>query len=90
MLAVENIEEYYPIPIDFIDHHDDVFLLRVQGDSMIEAGILDQDFALVRKPTADNGDIVVALIDGEEATIKRFFHEGTYQTAAENQNMVPF
>ncbi len=91
VLAVENIEEYYPIPNDFVDHHDDVFLLRVQGDSMIEAGILDQDFALVEKSsTAENGDIVVALVDGEEATIKRFYHEGDHiRLQPENQAMTP-
>ncbi len=90
VLAVENIEEYYPIPGDFVEH-EDVFLLRVQGDSMIEAGILDQDFVLVEKrPTADNGDIVVALVDGTEATVKRFFHEGSHiRLQPENASMSP-
>ncbi|NLM42291.1 MAG: transcriptional repressor LexA [Firmicutes bacterium] len=78
ILAVENIEDYYPIPKDFVEH-EDVFMLRVKGDSMIEAGILDGDFVLVAKQeTARNGEIVVALVDGEEATVKRFFHEGTH------------
>lgn len=78
ILAVENIEEYYPVPHDFVDH-EDVFMLRVKGDSMIEAGILDGDYVLVeRQNTANNGEIVVALVDNEEATVKRFFHEGTY------------
>ncbi len=90
ILAVENIEEYYPIPSDFVEH-EDVFLLRVQGDSMIEAGILDQDFVLVEKrSTAENGDIVVALVNGSEATVKRFFHEGDHiRLQPENQNMTP-
>jgi len=78
ILAVENIEDYYPIPMDLVEH-EDVFMLRVKGDSMVEAGILDGDFVLVaRQETALNGEIVVALIDGEEATVKRFFHEGTH------------
>ena len=68
-----------------------MFLLRVQGDSMIEAGILDQDFVLVEKrSTAENGDIVVALVNGSEATVKRFFHEGDHiRLQPENQNMTP-
>lgn len=91
VLAVENIEEYYPIPSDFVDHHEDVFLLRVQGDSMIEAGILNQDFVLVEKQsTAENGDIVVALVDDMEATVKRFYHEGDHiRLQPENPTMSP-
>lgn len=78
VLAVENIEEYFPVPKDFVEH-DDVFILRIKGDSMIEAGIFDGDYVLVgRQETAKNGDIVVALLDGEEATVKRFYHEGTH------------
>lgn len=78
ILAVENIEEYYPIPYDFVEH-EDVFILRVKGDSMIEAGILDGDYVLIEsQSTAENGEIVVALVGEEEATVKRFFHEGTY------------
>jgi repressor LexA len=90
ILAVENIEEYYPIPKDFAGH-EDVFMLRVKGDSMIEAGILDGDFVLVsRQETASNGEIVVALIDGEEATVKRFYHEGTHvRLQPENPTMEP-
>ncbi|HML34355.1 MULTISPECIES: transcriptional repressor LexA [Sporomusa] len=75
ILAVENIEETYPLPTELIGN-DDVFMLTVQGDSMIEAGILDGDYILIRSQnTARNGDIVVALIDEEEATVKRFFKE---------------
>ncbi|HHW72542.1 MAG TPA: transcriptional repressor LexA [Firmicutes bacterium] len=90
ILAVENIEDYYPIPKDLVDY-EDVFMLRVKGDSMIEAGILDGDFVLVaRQETALNGEIVVALIDGEEATVKRFFHEGTHiRLQPENSTMEP-
>lgn len=78
ILAVEHIEEYYPIPQDFVEH-EDVFILRIKGDSMIEAGILDQDYVLVAsQTTAENGDIVVALLDDEEATVKRFYLEGDH------------
>ena len=87
---MENIEEYYPIPKDFVDH-EDVFILRIKGESMIEAGILDGDYVLVEsQETASNGEIVVALVGEEEATVKRFFHEGTYiRLQPENSTMEP-
>lgn len=90
ILAVENIEEYYPIPQDFVEH-EDVFILRVKGESMIEAGILDGDYVLVEsQKTARNGEIVVALVGNEEATVKRFFHEGTHvRLQPENSTMEP-
>lgn len=76
ILAVENIEETYPLPTELIGDQDGVFMLTVQGSSMIDAGILDGDYVLVRSQnTARNGEIVVALIDEEEATVKRFFKE---------------
>jgi len=76
ILAVENIEETYPIPLDLLGTEDDVFMLAVTGDSMKNAGILDHDYIVARKQTyANNGDIVVALIDGEETTVKRFFKD---------------
>lgn len=76
ILAVENVEETYPIPLDFIGCDEDVFMLSVTGDSMINAGILDHDYIIARKQSsASNGDIVVALIDGEETTVKRYFRE---------------
>lgn len=76
ILAVENIEETYPLPVDLIGTEDDVFMLSVEGESMINAGILNGDYILVREQNyASNGDIVVALIDEEEATVKRFFKE---------------
>lgn len=89
ILAVENIEDTFPLPIDFIKK-DTVFMLKVRGDSMIEAGILDGDLVLVRQQnTAYNGDIVVALLD-EEATIKRFFKENDHiRLQPENQFMEP-
>ncbi len=77
VLAVENIEDTFPLPVDLIEH-DDVFLLHVTGDSMSGAGILDGDSVLVRpQDTADNGDIVVALL-GDEATVKRFYRENDH------------
>ena len=70
VLAAEHIEETYPLPEDFTGEGN-LFMLRVRGDSMIEAGILDRDYVVVRQQdTADNGDIVVAGIPGEEATVK--------------------
>lgn len=72
VLAQENVEESYPLPSDFTGDGD-LFMLRVRGDSMIDAGILDGDFVVARRQsTADNGDIVVAGIPGEEATVKTF------------------
>lgn len=76
ILAIENIEETYPIPRDLIGCDEDVFMLSVSGDSMINAGILDHDYIIARKQNfANNGDIVVALIDGETTTVKRYFRE---------------
>ncbi len=72
ILAQENIEEYFPITSDFIKDNNGVFMLKVKGDSMINAGILDRDYIIVRKQEiAKNGEIVVALIE-DEATVKRF------------------
>ena len=74
ILAVENQEDSFPLPIDFVGNSES-FMLRVRGDSMIEAGILDGDLVLVKKQnTAENGDIIVALIE-DEATVKTFFKE---------------
>lgn len=74
ILAVENVEDSFPLPVDFVGNSES-FMLRVRGDSMIEAGILDGDLVLVKKQnTAENGDIVVALIE-DEATVKTFFKE---------------
>ena len=74
VLAEENIEEYVPVP-GIAGGDDGEFVLRVKGDSMKDAGILDQDYVIVRRAdTATNGEIVVALV-GEEATVKRFFRE---------------
>jgi repressor LexA len=71
LLAEEDIEDILPLPTQLVGN-DPVFMLRVQGDSMIEAGIFDGDLVVVRRQAdADDGDIVAALIDGEEATVKR-------------------
>lgn len=75
ILAVENREDVFPLPVDFTGEGD-FFMLTVRGDSMIDAGILEGDLVVVRKqPDADNGDIVVALLE-DEATVKRIYKEG--------------
>ena len=74
ILAVENVTDTFPIPLDFVGNSES-FMLTVRGESMIEAGILDGDYILVRKQnTATNGEIVVALIE-DEATVKTFYKE---------------
>jgi repressor LexA len=73
VLAAENIEETHPVPEDFTGDGE-LFMVQVRGDSMIDAGIFEGDYVVVRtQPTAENGDIVVAGIPGEEATVKTFF-----------------
>jgi repressor LexA len=74
ILATQNIEDKFPLPVDFVGNSES-YMLKVRGDSMIEAGILDGDLVLVKKQNAaENGDIVVALIE-DEATVKTFFKE---------------
>ncbi|NLW17695.1 MAG: transcriptional repressor LexA [Firmicutes bacterium] len=89
ILAVENIEDYFPLPRQVI-RDQEVFILQVRGDSMVEAGILDGDYVLVRRQnTADNGDIVVALL-GDEATVKTFYKEKTHiRLQPENRSLSP-
>jgi len=89
ILAVENIEDTFPLPMDFVQNST-AFMLKVQGDSMIEAGILDRDYVLVKQqPNANNGDIVVALI-GDEATVKTFYKEKDYiRLQPQNQYLEP-
>ena len=89
ILAVENIEDTFPLPMEFAKNKD-LFMLRVNGDSMVNAGILDNDFVIVEQTnTAKNGDIVVALIE-DEATVKRFFKEkGHFRLQPENDYMEP-
>ena len=89
ILAVENIESYFPIPTEFMPNAES-FMLRVQGESMINAGILDGDFVLVEQSAvADNGDIVVALLE-DSATVKRFYkEEGIFRLQPENDALEP-
>lgn len=80
VLAQENVEEVLPLPADFTGEGE-LFMLRVRGDSMIEAGILDGDYVVVRQqPGAANGEIVVAGIPGEEATVKLYQRKGNKVT----------
>ena len=89
ILAVENITDTYPIPLDFVGNGNS-FMLVVTGESMIEAGILDGDYILVRaQNVAENGEIVVALIE-DEATVKTFYKEKDYiRLQPENSTMDP-
>jgi len=89
ILAEENIEEYVEVP-PIAGGDDGEYVLRVAGDSMIDAGILDGDYVIVhRQETADNGEIVVALV-GEEATVKRYFRESDHiRLQPENATMEP-
>jgi repressor LexA len=89
LLAVENREDVFPLPVDFAGRGE-FFMLRVKGDSMIEAGILEDDLVLVRRqPDAENGAIVVALLE-EEATIKRFYRENDHiRLQPENYRLSP-
>ena len=89
ILAVENIENYFPIPAEFMPN-EPTFILQVQGESMINAGILDGDYVLVQQqPTANDGDMVVALVD-DSATVKTFYIEnGYYRLQPENDFMDP-
>lgn len=90
ILAQENIEDHFLMPLHFVKHDRDLFILRVSGESMINAGIHDGDLAIVEQaPQAANGEIVVALID-EEATIKTFFRERNHiRLQPENDTMEP-
>lgn len=89
ILAVENIESYFPIPAEFMPN-DQSFMLKVKGESMINAGILDGDQVLVRQTnSASNGDMVVALID-DGATVKTYYREdGHIRLQPENDTMDP-
>lgn len=90
--AVENVEEYFPLPAHFTStHNSNIFILDVVGDSMIEAGILDGDKVIVRSQSiAENGDIIVAMTEDDEATVKRFYKEEMrYRLQPENSTMEP-
>ena len=89
ILAEENLEFFLPLPTEFVGEGEH-FILRVRGESMINAGILNDDYIVVRKqPDAHNGDIVVALVE-DDATVKRFFKEnGHFRLQPENDSMEP-
>ena len=90
ILAIENIEDYLTLPQSMLGK-DDVFCLRVQGESMIDIGILDGDIVVLRQQdTAENGEIVVAMTPDDEATLKRIFYEdGRVRLQPENRTMEP-
>ncbi|MDR1321317.1 MAG: transcriptional repressor LexA [Gracilibacteraceae bacterium] len=90
ILAEENIEDTFPVPHDMLGGYE-AFMLRVSGESMIEAGILDGDLILVRQQnTARSGEIVVALLDEDSATVKRYFREkDRVRLQPENSSMSP-
>ena len=89
LLAEQNIEDYFPIPTEFLPNNQ-TFLLKVRGESMINAGILDVDYVLVeQRQTASNGEMVVALIE-DGATVKTFYkEEGVIRLQPENDTMDP-
>ena len=90
ILANENIEDSFPLPLDYVKHNNDLFMLKVSGSSMIKAGILDGDLAIIEKTqTASNGDKIVALIENE-ATLKTFYRESDHiRLQPENDEMEP-
>lgn len=89
--AVENIEEFVPIPSSTTSPDDKIFVLIIEGESMIEAGILDGDMVIIKQQnTAQNGEIVVAMTEDDEATVKRFFKEKDHiRLQPENATMEP-
>ncbi|GLI05481.1 LexA repressor [Paenibacillus tyrfis] len=88
--ATENIEDYFPLPSNFVGDHN-VFMLSVIGESMIEAGIRNGDYVIVRQQqTANNGEIVVAMTEDDEATVKTFYKEKDHiRLQPENPTMEP-
>lgn len=91
ILAVQDIDEYFPLPPDLENDAGELFMLKVHGESMINAGILNGDSVIVRKQNiANNGEIVVAMTDENEATVKRFYKENDhYRLQPENDTMAP-
>ena len=89
ILATENLERYFPIPVDFVGNSKS-FMLKVKGESMIEAGIFDGDYIIVKQQAvANNGEMVVALV-GDEATVKTFYKEKDHiRLQPENHTMEP-
>ncbi|MFZ2379915.1 MAG: transcriptional repressor LexA [Trichococcus flocculiformis] len=91
ILAVEEATDYFPVPPDLQSNAGSLFMLKIRGESMIDAGIFDGDSVIVRKQnTAENGDIVIAMTDDDEATCKRFYKENNYyRLQPENASMDP-
>lgn len=91
ILAVQDIDEYFPLPPDLKNDAGELFMLKIHGESMINAGILNGDNVIVKKQnTANNGEIVVAMTDENEATVKRFYKEKDhYRLQPENDTMAP-
>ena len=91
ILAVEEATDYFPVPPDLQSNAGSLFMLKIRGESMIDAGIFDGDSVIVRKQnTAENGDIVIAMTDDDEATCKRFYKENNYyRLQPENSSMDP-
>ncbi|PWG00714.1 transcriptional repressor LexA [Levilactobacillus bambusae] len=91
ILAVQEATDYFPIPPEFDNSSDDLFMLTIRGESMINIGILSGDEVIVRRQqSADNGDIVIAMTEENEATCKRFFKEADhYRLQPENDTMAP-
>jgi repressor LexA len=90
ILATENIEEYFPLPSHYVGDNQ-VYMLRIVGESMIEAGIYDGDYVIVKQQSsANNGDIVVAMTEDDEATVKTFYKERDHiRLQPENATMEP-
>ena len=91
ILAEENISDYFPLTGEFLSGNKEIYMLQVKGDSMVNAGILDRDYVIVRKQEmAINGEIIVALVGSEEATVKRFFkNDNCVKLMPENNHMEP-
>ncbi|MBN6049106.1 transcriptional repressor LexA [Lactobacillus helveticus] len=91
ILAVQDIDEYFPLPPDLENDAGELFMLKIHGESMINAGILNGDNVIVKKQnTANNGEIVVAMTDENESTVKRFYKEKDhYRLQPENDTMAP-
>lgn len=91
ILAVEEALDFFPLPPDLKSEENELFMLTIRGDSMIKAGIFDGDQVIVRKQShANNGDVVIAMTEDNEATCKRFFKEKDYyRLQPENDTMEP-
>lgn len=91
ILAVEEANEFFPIPDYLTYDSEDLFMLKIRGNSMINAGILDDDLVIVkRQSTANNGEIVIAMTDDDEATCKRFYKEAAHiRLQPENDKLDP-